>query len=431
MVIIVSLATLVIVGTLAIGWACYRARANKEEGHSRATRRRALAKQMKRHGRPVRYGEVMQFRHGTNTIQSKRTYHHEVMESTEELYADVDLASKNVYAIRPPSTEGSRVIPKDERRVSTASLASYTGDAYILGDHVTVEGCGGRVGRVRFVGRLHTEDGTGRQRVGVAFSEPIDGKPGMHNGTHKGHTYFECPANCGTLAKPLQVSFCEVPPPKADAALQAPGKTLEKGSLTTREDLLSDLFSEEEEDEFIGFSAMAPAAAATPSPAAAPAAVPAAAAAADVDVGSAGTKTVGQASDEQFAGFGDGEPEQGWVGASDELIKVLDRTSFYDMYAAILQKEGIDDFDTLLSFNEEELVAYGIKLGHARKLLSVCKDFNPFALGAIPDEAPPAYAQEAYEPVAPAAGPAVSAGDGGDIHSAREIEPKPFFGFDL
>ena len=108
------------------------------------------------------------------------------------------------------------------------------------------------------------------------------------------------------------------------------------------------------------------------------------------------------------------------------------------MYAAVLQKEGIDDIDTVLSFNEAELVAYGIKLGHARKLLSVCKDLKPalkdfknqsstFGIGTIPNEAPPAY-----EPVAPDAGPAVSSNDGGDMLTAIVgAGPQEYFGFDL
>ena len=72
---------------------------------------------------------------------------------------------------------------------------------FAVGDRVAVDAMreGAKVelgfGTVKFVGDHHK---SGEPRVGVVLDNPR----GKNDGTVGGHTYFACPPNHGTLAKP-------------------------------------------------------------------------------------------------------------------------------------------------------------------------------------------------------------------------------------
>ena len=82
--------------------------------------------------------------------------------------------------------------------------AAVEGEGYLqvgadvaVGDRVSVEGKG--AGVVRFVGP-HAENG--KPRVGVELDDAV----GKNNGTVKGHKYFTCKDNHGTLVAPGKVT---------------------------------------------------------------------------------------------------------------------------------------------------------------------------------------------------------------------------------
>ena len=71
-----------------------------------------------------------------------------------------------------------------------------------LGTRVAVKGVDG-TGVLRFVGLHHT---TGKERCGVELDAAADNFT-MHNGTVKGHRYFECPEDRGILVPPGHISL--------------------------------------------------------------------------------------------------------------------------------------------------------------------------------------------------------------------------------
>jgi hypothetical protein len=100
--------------------------------------------------------------------------------------------------------------------------AAVEGEGYLevgadlaVGDRVSVEGKG--AGIVRFVGP-HAENG--KPRVGVELDDAI----GKNNGTVKGHKYFTCKDNHGSLVAPGKVTAEVVKPGDAlpEGAYQSP-----------------------------------------------------------------------------------------------------------------------------------------------------------------------------------------------------------------